>query len=171
VEGDSRECVGGHDVICSLFPRLSTPQGGHSPLKMINLQLATAAGPDEQSSNQRPLCLGVVLSGGQAPGGHNVIIGLHDYLQRWRPGSTLVGFLGGPRGVMQNQYKPLTAEELVGVGGGDEPRLGLRAACERATCSACCARQGPRGFALSVGRHKRFATACRMVTATRVVST
>jgi pyrophosphate--fructose-6-phosphate 1-phosphotransferase len=50
-------------------------------------------------------------------GGHNVIIGLHDYLQRWHPGSTLVGFLGGPRGVMQNQYKPLTAEELVRAGG------------------------------------------------------
>ena len=47
-------------------------------------------------------------------GGHNVIIGLHDYLQRWHPGSTLVGFLGGPRGVMQNKYKVLTAEELDG---------------------------------------------------------
>ena len=46
-------------------------------------------------------------------GGHNVIIGLHDYLQRWHPGSTLVGFLNGPRGVMQNNYKELSAAELV----------------------------------------------------------
>lgn len=110
MEGDSRECIGGHDVICSLFPRLSTAHGDHSPLKMINLQPATAAG---ESASKHPLRLGVVLSGGQAPGGHNVIIGLHDYLQRWHPGSTLVGFLGGPRGVMQNQFKTLTAEELV----------------------------------------------------------
>ena len=46
-------------------------------------------------------------------GGHNVIIGLHDYLQRWHPGSTLVGFLGGPAGVMNSRYKVLTADELV----------------------------------------------------------
>ena len=42
-----------------------------------------------------------------------MIIGLHDYLQRWHPGSTLVGFLGGPAGVMNSRYKVLTADELV----------------------------------------------------------
>ncbi|EFN58046.1 hypothetical protein CHLNCDRAFT_34452 [Chlorella variabilis] len=113
-EGDARECVGGHEVICSLFPRLSNAHGGHSPLKMVNLHPAAAPGPDSEGGEQRPLRLGVVLSGGQAPGGHNVIIGLHDYLQRWHPGSTLVGFLAGPRGVMQNNYKILQAEELDG---------------------------------------------------------
>ena len=45
---------------------------------------------------------GVRSSPPHPAGGHNVIIGLHDYLQRWHPGSTLVGFLAGPRGVMQN---------------------------------------------------------------------
>ncbi|KAI7839314.1 hypothetical protein COHA_007012 [Chlorella ohadii] len=112
VEGDSRECVGGHEVICGLFPRLSSPHGGHAPLRMVHV--APCAAPAEDQPQQRPLRLGVVLSGGQAPGGHNVIIGLHDYLQRWHPGSTLVGFLGGPAGVMNNRYKVLTADELDG---------------------------------------------------------
>jgi hypothetical protein len=39
--------------------------------------------------------------------------GLFDYLQRWHPGSTVVGFLGGPAGVMKNQFKLLTEQELV----------------------------------------------------------
>ena len=48
---------------------------------------------------REPLNLGVVLSGGQAPGGHNVLTGLHDSLRAWHEGSKLFGFLGGPRGI------------------------------------------------------------------------
>lgn len=66
VEGESRECVGGHDVICSLFPRLSSPHGGHAPLKMVHV--APCSGPADDQPQQRALRLGVVLSGGQAPG-------------------------------------------------------------------------------------------------------
>ncbi|PSC71535.1 pyrophosphate-fructose 6-phosphate 1-phosphotransferase subunit beta [Micractinium conductrix] len=113
VEGDRRECVGGHDIICGLFPHLSNTHNGHAPLRMVQV-VSAAATPNNGSAAERPLRLGVVLSGGQAPGGHNVIIGLHDYLQRWHPGSTLVGFLNGPRGVMQNNYKLLQADELDG---------------------------------------------------------
>ncbi|KAL4443799.1 hypothetical protein ABPG75_011536 [Micractinium tetrahymenae] len=110
VEGASRECVGHQPVVCSLFPHLSNTHGGHAPLRMVNIVPAASQGED--ATEKRPLRLGCVLSGGQAPGGHNVIIGLHDYLQRWHPGSTLLGFLNGPRGVMQNNYKLLTPEEL-----------------------------------------------------------
>ncbi|PSC71449.1 pyrophosphate-fructose 6-phosphate 1-phosphotransferase subunit beta 1 [Micractinium conductrix] len=110
-EGEERECVGNHDEICGLFPRLSC--NCERPLRMVNLTAAPAAGPDGPHA-AHPLRIGVVLSGGQASGGHNVIIGLHDYLQRWHPGSTLVGFLNGPRGVMQNNYKELSAAELDG---------------------------------------------------------
>ena len=60
--------MGGHEVICSLFPRLSNAHGGHSPLKMVNLHPAAAPGPDSEGGEQRLLRLGVVLSGGQAPG-------------------------------------------------------------------------------------------------------
>ncbi|KAL4442020.1 hypothetical protein ABPG77_011281 [Micractinium sp. CCAP 211/92] len=110
VEGATRECVGGHDVVCGLFPHLANAHSGHAPLRMVNILPAASQGED--AAEKRPLRVGCVLSGGQAPGGHNVIIGLHDYLQRWHPGSTLLGFLGGPRGVMQNNHKVLTPEEL-----------------------------------------------------------
>jgi pyrophosphate--fructose-6-phosphate 1-phosphotransferase len=57
-----------------------------------------------------PLKVGVVLSGGQAPGGHNVIAGLFDALKSMNPESKLFGFLKGPGGVIKGSYKELTAE-------------------------------------------------------------
>jgi pyrophosphate--fructose-6-phosphate 1-phosphotransferase len=90
--------------------------------------------------------VGVVLSGGQAPGGHNVIAGLHDALQAARPGSKLLGFLGGPRGILAGRYRELTAEvlrpfrntggfDLIGSGRDkietDEQLAACRASCER----------------------------------------
>lgn len=57
-----------------------------------------------------PLKVGVVLSGGQAPGGHNVISGLFDALKLANPNSRLFGFLKGPKGVMDGKFKELTAE-------------------------------------------------------------
>ena len=59
------------------------------------LRLADGNGPDRQG----PLRIGVVLSGGQAPGGHNVIAGLFDALGAVHGESKLFGFLGGPRGI------------------------------------------------------------------------
>lgn len=47
--------------------------------------------------------LGVILSGGQAPGGHNVIAGIYDGLKKSNPGSKLYGFLGGPAGIMKGE--------------------------------------------------------------------
>lgn len=55
-----------------------------------------------------PLRVGVVLSGGQAPGGHNVISGLFDALQELNPESFLLGFLNGPVGIINNQSIPIT---------------------------------------------------------------
>ncbi|CAN4083727.1 unnamed protein product [Withania somnifera] len=54
----------------------------------------------------------VVLSGGQAPGGHNVISGIFDYLQNHCKGSTMCGFRGGPAGVMKGKYVVLTPEYI-----------------------------------------------------------
>ncbi|HZK68677.1 MAG TPA: diphosphate--fructose-6-phosphate 1-phosphotransferase [Paludibacter sp.] len=53
---------------------------------------------------------GVILSGGQAPGGHNVISGLFDELKRLNPENKLYGFLGGPSGLVDHQYIELTAK-------------------------------------------------------------
>lgn len=56
--------------------------------------------------------VGVVLSGGQAPGGHNVIAGLFDALKAANPENRLVGFLGGPKGVITGKFKEI-ADELM----------------------------------------------------------
>jgi pyrophosphate--fructose-6-phosphate 1-phosphotransferase len=57
-----------------------------------------------------PLKVGVVLSGGQAPGGHNVIAGLFDALKAANKDSKLFGFLKGPGGVIKGRYKELTGD-------------------------------------------------------------
>ena len=68
------------------------------------------------------LNVGVILSGGQAPGGHNVISGLFDGLKKLNPSNKLFGFLGGPSGLVDHQYLELTSEiidEYRNTGGFD----------------------------------------------------
>ncbi|MBI3946046.1 MAG: diphosphate--fructose-6-phosphate 1-phosphotransferase [Armatimonadetes bacterium] len=57
-----------------------------------------------------PLKVGVVLSGGQAPGGHNVIAGVLDALKAAHPESRLFGFLKGPAGIIKGKGRELTPE-------------------------------------------------------------
>ena len=59
-------------------------------------------------SSQRNV--GVILSGGQAPGGHNVIAGLYDALKSANPNNKLYGFLGGPSGIIDGKYIEFTDE-------------------------------------------------------------
>jgi diphosphate-dependent phosphofructokinase len=79
----------------------------------------------ESSSNlmkSSPLKVGVILSGGQAPGGHNVIAGLFDGIKALNSGSKLFGFLGGPSGLVDGKSIELTAEivdEYRNTGGFD----------------------------------------------------
>ncbi|MDD4971152.1 MAG: diphosphate--fructose-6-phosphate 1-phosphotransferase [Paludibacter sp.] len=66
--------------------------------------------------------VGVILSGGQAPGGHNVICGLYDGLKALNPENKLYGFLGGPSGLVDHEYIELTKEivdEYLNTGGFD----------------------------------------------------
>lgn len=56
--------------------------------------------------------VGVILSGGQAPGGHNVISGLFDGLKALNPENKLYGFLGGPSGLVDHKYMELTADVI-----------------------------------------------------------
>jgi pyrophosphate--fructose-6-phosphate 1-phosphotransferase len=65
-----------------------------------------------ESFDCAPIKAGVILSGGQAPGGHNVIAGLFDGLKALNPDSELFGFLGGPSGLIEDKYIMIT-EELV----------------------------------------------------------
>lgn len=72
--------------------------------------LRLMAGPGELSNE--PLTVGVVFSGGQAPGGHNVVAGLLDALKKTNSASRLIGFLDGPIGVIKNRYIELTPETV-----------------------------------------------------------
>ncbi len=56
--------------------------------------------------------IGVILSGGQAPGGHNVIAGLYDALKQSNSESKLYGFLGGPSGIIEGDYIEFTPEKI-----------------------------------------------------------
>jgi diphosphate--fructose-6-phosphate 1-phosphotransferase len=59
--------------------------------------------PSEQGGSG-PLKIGVVLSGGQAPGGHNVIAGIYDFIKKLSKDSQLIGFLDGPQGLYNGEY-------------------------------------------------------------------
>ena len=66
--------------------------------------------------------VGVILSGGQAPGGHNVISGLFDGVKSINPASKLYGFILGPGGLVDHKYMELTADiidEYRNTGGFD----------------------------------------------------
>lgn len=70
----------------------------------------------------KPLNVGVILSGGQAPGGHNVICGLFDGIKKINKESRLYGFLMGPGGFVDHQYMELTSDiidEYRNTGGFD----------------------------------------------------
>ncbi len=58
----------------------------------------------KSSARTGKICCGVILSGGQAPGGHNVISGLYDALKKADKDNTLIGFKGGPSGLVDDSY-------------------------------------------------------------------
>ncbi|CAN4078416.1 unnamed protein product [Withania somnifera] len=97
VNGPPSSAAGHLEEIAKLFPSLY----GQPSVSLV---------PDDSGdvSMNQSLKIGVVLSGGQAPGGHNVISGIFDYLQIHCKGSTMYGFRGGPAGVMNGKYVVLT---------------------------------------------------------------
>ena len=62
--------------------------------------------------NSHKMNVGVILSGGQAPGGHNVICGLFDTIKKLNPDNRLYGFLMGPGGLVDHKYMEITAEYI-----------------------------------------------------------
>ncbi|KAI4371159.1 hypothetical protein MLD38_019425 [Melastoma candidum] len=99
VDGPASSSAGNPGDIAKLFPCLFG-----QPSAMLVPSSASAIG------SGGTLKIGVVLSGGQAPGGHNVICGIYDYLQERVKGSTLYGFRGGPAGIMKCKYVELTSD-------------------------------------------------------------
>ncbi len=107
-EGAATESVADQDDIKKLFPNT------------YGMPLITFE-PGEKR-NYPVKNVGVILSGGQAPGGHNVICGLFDGLKALNPANKLYGFLGGPSGLVDHQYIELTKEivdEYRNTGGFD----------------------------------------------------
>lgn len=95
--GESTEPATHHEEIRKLFPHTY----GQPVASIV---------PGDGNLNTGPMRVGVVLSGGQAPGGHNVIAGLFDALKSANPQSQLFGFLKGPGGVIKGKHKELTAD-------------------------------------------------------------
>ncbi|MDR1315467.1 MAG: diphosphate--fructose-6-phosphate 1-phosphotransferase [Spirochaetales bacterium] len=107
--GAPTESLGDQEELKRIFPHtygkpIAGFRGGRNPdaLKKINV--------------------GVILSGGQAPGGHNVIAGLLDGLKKGNQGSKLFGFLGGPAGLLKNtalEITPKVIDQYRNTGGFD----------------------------------------------------
>ena len=74
--------------------------------------VVTFAKGKNPSYNKKPIRVAVVLSGGQAAGGHNVIAGLFDGLKKANPKNKLFGFLGGPSGIIDGKFKEITSTLL-----------------------------------------------------------
>ena len=65
-----------------------------------------------ETENTKEMNVGIILSGGQAPGGHNVISGLFDQVKKLNPNNKLYGFLMGPGGLVDHDYVEITEELL-----------------------------------------------------------
>ncbi|MFI3297159.1 MAG: diphosphate--fructose-6-phosphate 1-phosphotransferase [bacterium] len=107
-EGKETESVANQEEIKSLFPNTY----GMPIIKFEN----------GDAKEYPAINVGVILSGGQAPGGHNVISGIFDGLKRLNPENRLFGFLGGPSGLVDHQYIELSADiidEYRNTGGFD----------------------------------------------------
>ena len=65
-----------------------------------------------EAANPAPIVVGVILSGGPAPGGHNVIAGIFDAIKQIHPESSLIGFRNGPDGLLTNNGTEIDANLL-----------------------------------------------------------
>ena len=109
VEGKPTQSVANQEEIQNLFPNTY----GLPELKFEKNTNPTAG---------KPVNVGVILSGGQAPGGHNVISGLFDGIKKIHRDSRLFGFLMGPGGLVDHKYIELTSaiiDEYRNTGGFD----------------------------------------------------
>jgi len=108
-EGQATQSVSDQEAIQKLFPHT------------YGMPIITfVAGTEKQQ--YPPVNVGVILSGGQAPGGHNVIAGIFDGIKDMNPDSRLYGFILGPGGLIDHKYIELTANiinEYRNTGGFD----------------------------------------------------
>jgi len=96
-EGAETQSVADQEKIKALFPNTYGK-------KEITFQKG------QNTSEAKKQIVGVILSGGQAPGGHNVVCGLYDALKATNKENELYGFKGGPSGLIEDDYIVLTDE-------------------------------------------------------------
>ena len=107
-EGQPTQSVGDQEAIKKLFPNTYG-------MPIVEFEPATSA-------NHQKMNVGIILSGGQAPGGHNVITGLFDQIKKLNPENRLFGFILGPGGLVDHNYMELTEsviDEYRNTGGFD----------------------------------------------------
>lgn len=95
-EGEPTQSVGDQDEIKKLFPNTY----GVPIIEFV---------PGEEKASKE-MNVGIILSGGQAPGGHNVISGIFDAVKNQNPANKVYGFLMGPGGLVDHNYIELTPE-------------------------------------------------------------
>ena len=108
IEGAATESVGNQSEIKELFPNT------------YGMPVVEFAKGDAKTFPQ--FNVGIILSGGQAPGGHNVISGLYDGVKSLNPNNKLYGFLMGPGGLVDHKYMEITPaimDEYRNTGGFD----------------------------------------------------
>ena len=98
-EGAETQSVADQEKIKALFPNTY----GKKEITFVKGQ---------NTSEAKTHRVGVILSGGQAPGGHNVICGLYDALKATNPENELYGFKGGPSGLIEDNYLIFTDEYI-----------------------------------------------------------
>ncbi len=98
VEGAPTQSVGNQEEIKAMFPNT------------YGMPVITFV-PGEKKAVE-PFNVGIILSGGQAPGGHNVISGLYDGVKSINPNGKLYGFLMGPAGLVDHNYIEFTDEYI-----------------------------------------------------------
>jgi diphosphate-dependent phosphofructokinase len=109
VEGEKTQSVADQEAIKERFPNTYG-------MPLVRFEAA------EKKKDYAPINVGVILSGGQAPGGHNVIAGIFDGIKDLNPASRLFGFILGPAGLIEHNYMELTADiidEYRNTGGFD----------------------------------------------------
>ena len=107
-EGEPTQSVGDQDEIKKLFPNT------------YGMPLIEFVSGDQEATNE--INVGIILSGGQAPGGHNVISGIFDAVKKMNANNKIYGFLMGPGGLVDHDYMELTKEiidEYRNTGGFD----------------------------------------------------
>ena len=152
-DGSATESVADQEKIRALFPNTY----GKNEITFQKGQNTSAA---------RQQIVGVILSGGQAPGGHNVVCGLYDALKATNSSNILFGFKGGPSGLIDDDYIIFDDEYIAqfrNTGGFDiigSGRTKLETEAQFAVAAEVCKKHGITAIVIIGGDDSNTNAAC-----------